>query len=112
MHSGHTMALETLWAGTPVATVPLEGSPSRVASSVLHAAQGPSGRDMEAPGEGWRVRGLEGEETQRGEAQASPHPCWTVEDCTGLGELAVLTRKEYEDLVVELAMPMPRRPKA
>ena len=80
MHSGHTMAIETLWSGTPVTTVGLASSPSRMAAGVLHAAQGPSGR--------------------------------TMEDITGLGELVTLTRKEHEDLVVELARKTPKRKRA
>jgi len=79
MHSGHTMSIETLWSGTPVATVSLASSTSRMATGVLHAAQGPSGR--------------------------------TMDDVTGLGEMASLTRKEHEDMVVELGMKMPKRPR-
>jgi len=70
LHNGHTMVVETMWAGTPCVTMPLDSTPRRVSTSALHA--------------------------------------------TGLGpimaELGATTRKEYEDLVVELARKEPKKP--
>jgi len=73
-HSGHTMALETLWSGTPVATVPLEASTSRTAACAWKAA-------MSGTPTLWsdRIHGMVSQ-----------------------------TRKEQEDLVVELSMKTPR----